>query len=320
MIVNNVFDIKSNPIFLKLENFIKTPQCYLKIEGLNVARSIKIKPAAKIIESLEKQYGEGLKDKVIICSSSGNLAIAMSIICKVKGYGLLCISDVLINKINKKLIKLYGSKLKIIKEKDKKGGYLAKRIEYIKNLLKTSERYTWCNQYGNEANVEAHYETTAREIFKEIPKVTHLFVGAGTTGTLMGCVKYFKKHSPKTKIIAVDAVGSVTFGKKAAKRRIPGLGTSRKPEIADASLLDDIVYVEERDTLKECHNFLKQRGILLGGSSGTVLSAVKNYPLDSKAVVVTISPDLGDKYLETVYNDSWLKTHYGIKGVDDDRQ
>lgn len=318
MIVKNVFELCCQPIFLKLENFIKTSECYLKIEGLNIAGSIKIKPATKIMEDLEQQYGASLKDKVIICSSSGNLAIALSIICSSKGYSLLCVSDVNMNRINKKLIKLYGAKLKIIKEKDENGGYLAKRIEYIKNLVHNSDKYLWCNQYANKANTQAHYDTTATEIFEEIPDVTHLFVGAGTTGTLMGCVKYFKKHSPMTKIIGVDAVGSVTFGKKAEKRLIPGLGTSKKPELADGSLLDDIVYVEERDTLKECHNFLKSRGILLGGSSGTVLSAVRNYPLDSTAVVVTISPDLGDKYIESVYSAHWLKTHFSIKGVDDD--
>ncbi len=302
MIIHNPLQIKSNPLFYHLPNFINTKQCYLKLEGMNIAGSIKLKSALSMIEALEKKHNNQLQQKTLICSSSGNLAIALSIICNTKKYKLLCVSDLNISSTSAKLIKTYGAMLHIITEKDTNGGYLAKRIQYIHNLLNESNDYIWFNQYNNQANSAAHYSTTAREIHEEIPQLTHLFIGSGTTGTLMGCAKYFKQKLPLVKIIAVDADGSVTFGGKAKKRTIPGLGTSRKPELVDPTIIDDVIYIKEKHTIETCHNFVKQRGLFIGGSTGTVLTAVKHYPLCPNDIVVAISPDFGDKYFDIIYN------------------
>lgn len=315
MIIDNVIELGAPPIFFRMENFSVTDNLYVKLEGLNVAGSIKIKTAASLISALESKYSyHELIKKQLVCSSSGNLAIALSIICNVKNYNLLCISDPNISLTSKKLIESYGAKIHMVTENDENGGYLAKRIEYIQSLLDKNDDHIWFNQYANPANLLAHYHHTAKEIADVFSdRLTHLFIGAGTTGTLMGCASFFKEKFPNTKIIAVDAYGSVTFDKKAAKRNIPGLGTSKKPSLLNKELVDEVLFINEIDTISTCYKVVKQYSLLLGGSSGTVLAAVQKYKFSPNDTVVAISPDFGDKYLDTVYDKDWVKKHYFLE-------
>lgn len=310
MIVKDPLQIKTHPIFYQLPNYCNTKDLYLKIEGLNIAGSIKLKSAESMIYALEAQSNIYLKSKILICSSSGSLAVALSIICKVKGYNLLCVSDPNMNKKSRDLIQVYGAKLHLVNSKDSNGGYLGSRISFIKKLLKESEQYLWLNQYANIDSKKAHYFTTAKEIHVELGHITHLFVGAGTTGTLMGCAEYFKENLPHVKIIAVDASGSVTFGYPPGRRLIPGLGTSRKPELLDENLVDFVMQISEIDTINACHYLLEEEGLFVGGSTGTVLAAIKQYGLKQNAVAVGISPDFGNNYIDTVYNLNWVKKNY----------
>jgi 2,3-diaminopropionate biosynthesis protein SbnA len=309
MIINKLTDISSKTVFYALDNFIKKSTLYLKLEGLNIAGSIKLKPAIWLVNQLEKQGTLVPGLSTVVCSSSGNLGIALSIVCKEKNYPLICVSDVNISPISKKTIELFGGKLILINRPDDNGGYLKNRIDYIKKLLATNAHYAFVDQYANQENVTVHFATTALEIAQEIPTIDFLFVGAGTTGTLMGCAKYFKEYFPKTKIIAVDSVGSVTFGMPPAKRFIPGLGTSYPPEIVDKNCIDDLIMVPEIKTISMCHELVQQRGLLLGGSSGTVLQGVRMYQnkIPAGSIVVAISPDFGDRYIHTIYDEAWLE-------------
>src|SRR5205085_12184167 len=136
-----------------------------------------------------------------------------------------------------------------------------------------------------------------------------LFVGAGTTGTLMGCARYFREYHRPVQIVAIDVVGSVTFGGPAGRRMIPGLGMSVAPPLLDASFVDDVVLVEEVDTVRACQR-LARKGFLFGGSTGTVLSGAVRWLEDHDAgdlVAVAIAPDLGERYLDTVYQTNWVQ-------------
>ncbi len=310
MIIKKLSEISSQPVFFEMEEFVQNSKVYLKLEGLNIAGSIKLKPAIWLINQLEKKGKLIPGYSTVVCSSSGNLGIALSIVCKEKNYPLICVSDLNISPISKKYIQLFGGELIIIDRPDKNGGYLKNRLDYIKELLLANENYCFVDQYDNEDNVKVHYATTAPEIAQAIPEIDFLFVGAGTTGTLMGCAKYFKEHSPKTKIIAVDAVGSVTFGMPPAKRIIPGLGTSFPPKIADRSIIDELLMVPEIETINMCKELVQKRGLFLGGSSGSVLQGVKTYQskIPEGSVVVAISPDFGDRYMNTIYDNNWLES------------
>jgi cysteine synthase A len=129
----------------------------------------------------------------------------------------------------------------------------------------------------------------------------------------MGCVQYFRKHSPRTKIIAVDSVGSVTFGQAPGKRLIPGLGSSQMPPIFRSAHLYKQQVVDERATVAMCRWLAKSNGVLSGGSTGTVVAglAAPSLGIPRDAVVVAISPDAGERYLDTLYNDEWVMQKFG---------
>lgn len=313
LIAENSLELVLDKVFCRLNNFLSLKaDIFLKVEGFNPAGSIKIKPAIRMLEALEEK-GEISPDRThIIESSSGNLGVAVSLACSTKGYHFTCISDPNISSRNEKYIKLLGGKLVIVKDRDKNGGFLNSRIDLIKRLLKEDKNLFWLNQYANCENKNAHYLSTAPSIFESFPEVDYLFIGAGTTGTLMGCAEYIRDHKLKTKIIAVDTFGSVTFDLPPSKRYIPGLGTSRKPELVDKSLIDDIVVVKEEDTIKMCRDLLREKAFLVGGSTGTVVAGIKAYvhKLEAAKNIVAISPDLGESYLDTIYDDPWVSERF----------
>ena len=169
------------------------------------------------------------------------------------------------------------------------------------------------NQYTNPGNWKAHYRTTAPAIARQFPQLDVLFVGAGTTGTLMGCARYFREWHRPVRVVAVDSVGSVAFGGAPGRRMIPGLGTSIRPPLLDESYVDEVVRVEEADTIRACHR-LARRGFLFGGSTGTVVSGAMGWLAQHDArelTAVAIAPDLGERYLDTIYQANWLRGLYG---------
>lgn len=279
----------------------------IKLEGLNPYGSIKLTPALELIEDLERSNKIG-RGSTIIESSSGNLGVALSAVCANKNYRFICVTDPNASPHSIALMKAFGAEIIVVQQKDTVGGYLASRIDLINKMCTEDDSLIWINQYANKNNWLSHYRNTAADISKEFKHVDWLFIGAGTTGTLMGCSKYFRKFHQNTKIIAVDATGSVTFKAPPAPRHIPGLGTSRRPEILEESIVDEVVHIDEISTVRMCKRVAK-KGLLIGGSTGTVLAAIEKYaskilPTD---IVVTISPDLGDKYLTTIYNDKWVE-------------
>ncbi|CAO3439369.1 2,3-diaminopropionate biosynthesis protein SbnA [Azospirillum doebereinerae] len=314
-ILTNPLDLIFQNLFFDVQGLAGKGRLFLKLEGFNVTGSIKIKPAMFMINDLERR---GLLEpgrSTVIESSSGNLGIALALVCALRGYAFICVSDPNLSPTNRRSIEAYGGRVVVVDRRDPQGGYLASRIEYIREELARNPGHVWVNQYANPANRQAHADWTAMEILNEIPRISHLYVGAGTTGTLMGLTRRFAELSPDTKIVAVEPEGSVTFDStRTGRRLIPGIGTSRRPELADPSGLDRIVYVSEIDTIRMCHRMARRHGLLLGGSTGSVLAAVAADAgrFDAGSTVVAISPDLGDKYLETIFSPEWVQDSYGM--------
>jgi 2,3-diaminopropionate biosynthesis protein SbnA len=290
---------------------------FLKCEGFNFAGSIKLKAASEMVEAAER---DGLlrPGSVLVESSSGNLGVALSIIAASKGYQFVCVTDNRCNLSTRRLMEALGSRVHIISEPDANGGFLGARIDYVRTLCASDHRYVWLNQYANPNNWKAHYRTTAPAIAAAFPGLDVLFVGAGTTGTLMGCARFFQQWHRSVRVVAVDAVGSVTFGGAPARRMIPGLGTSVRPALLDKSYIDDVVRVEEVDTIRACHR-LARSGFLFGGSTGTVVSGATDWLATHDAdglTAVAIAPDLGERYLDTIYQTNWLQDLYGDDVLD----
>ncbi|WP_441245529.1 2,3-diaminopropionate biosynthesis protein SbnA [Kitasatospora sp. McL0602] len=300
-------------LFLDLHGFIEGVDLALKIEGLNPAGSIKLKAAVGLLDDAERR-GLLKPGGRVIESSSGNLGIALSSVCAARGYRFTCVADPNTASASVALIKAFGGQVVIVDQRDANGGFLQSRVDYIQARLRDEPDLLWPNQYANQANPRVHYEHTAASIYKQYLNVDQLFVGAGTTGTLMGCVEYFRRHSPGTRIVAVDTVGSVTFGFPPGRRYIPGLGTSRRPEIFRPGVVDEVVMVPEAQAVQMCRRLAGERGILMGGSTGSVLAAVeqRKAEIPAHATVVAIGPDSGERYLNTLYDDDWVRGHFGF--------
>ncbi|MFH8804838.1 2,3-diaminopropionate biosynthesis protein SbnA [Streptomyces sp. NPDC017936] len=286
---------------------------FLKCEGFNFAGSIKLKAANGMVEAAERE-GVLKPGSILVESSSGNLGVALAIIAANKGYPFLCVTDARCNLSSRLLMEALGSRVHTIVDPDPKTGFLGARLDCVRALCATDDRYVWLSQYTNPENWRAHFRTTAPAIARQFPRLDVLFIGAGTTGTLMGCARFFRRWHRPVRIVAVDSAGSVSFGGPAGRRMIPGLGMSVRPPLLDESYVDEVVRVEEVDTIRACHRLVRH-GFLFGGSTGTVVSgaadwlARQNGPRDLTAVA--IAPDLGERYLDTIYQTTWLRDVYG---------
>jgi len=285
---------------------------FLKCEGFNFAGSIKIKAATEMVEAAERD-GTLRPDSILVESSSGNLGVALSMIAASKGYRFLCVTDRRCNLTTRLMMEALGSRVHVIDQPHPVSGFLGARIDYVRAVCAADDRYVWLNQYSNPSNWIAHYRRTAPAIARQFPQLDVLFVGAGTTGTLMGCARYFRNRHRPVRVIAVDTVGSVTFGTAPGPRMIPGLGMSTHPPLLDQSYVDEVVHVEEADTIRACHRMARS-GFLFGGSTGTVVSGATRWLAQHDTghlTAVAIAPDLGERYLDTIYQTNWLVDIYG---------
>jgi len=309
MIIESPLDLVFRDLFYRARNFCGDHDLFLKLEGLNITGSIKIKTAIALIENLEGQGVIEPSRSVIVESSSGNLGLALSLVCSVKGYRFICVTDKNASRTNVRGMELYGARVIIVDGRDGGGGFLEHRFNVIDELLKSDENAVWLNQYANLANANVHSEQTANEIAQEFKKLDWLFIGSGTTGTLSGVSGRLRQVFPGIKVVAVEPVGSVTFGGPPGTRNIPGIGTSVRPELANLAKPDRIIHIDEETTVESCLSFVRDHHLLVGGSTGSVLAAVRQLAgeFEPGDVIVAISADLGEKYLDTVYDPAWVR-------------
>jgi cysteine synthase A len=298
-------------LFVDLEPIVGQ-SLFLKCEGFNFAGSIKLKAATEMVEAACRDGVLG-PDSILVESSSGNLGVALSMIAASKGYRFVCVTDSRCNLSTRLLMEALGSEVHTITEPDPAGGFLGARLDYVRALCASDDRYVWLSQYTNPGNWRAHYRTTAPAIARQFPQLDVLFIGAGTTGTLMGCARWFRNWHRPVRIVAVDSFGSVIFGGRPGRRMIPGLGMTVRPPLLDDSYVDEVVHVEEADTIRACHR-MARRGFLFGGSTGTVVSGAMDWLSRRDAsglTAVAIAPDLGERYLDTIYQTNWIEAIYG---------
>ncbi|MFI5550514.1 2,3-diaminopropionate biosynthesis protein SbnA [Streptomyces sp. NPDC051738] len=310
-VISAPYTFNEEDLYVDLQSILGR-KLFLKCEGFNFAGSIKLKPATEMVEAAEL-VGVLTPQSVLLESSSGNMGVALSMIAASKGYRFLCVTDSRCNLSTRLVMEALGAQVHVVTEPSAHGGFLRARLDYIRALTGLDDRYVWLSQYTNPGNWRAHYRRTAPAIARSFPALDVLFVGAGTTGTLMGCARYFRQWHRPVRIVAVDSVGSVTFGGTSGRRMLPGLGMSVSPPLLDDSFIDEAVHVEEADTIRACHR-LARRGFLFGGSTGTVVSGAARWLAahdSDDLTAVAIAPDLGERYLETVYQANWVQGLYG---------
>jgi 2,3-diaminopropionate biosynthesis protein SbnA len=314
----HAYEMILDDVFLHLADVAAHADVYLKVEALNPAGSIKLKTAVSMVEAAERS-GVLRPGGRLIESSSGGLGVALAMVAATKGYGFLCVVDPNTSPQSLDVMRALGAEVAEVDRRDANGGYLGSRIAFIEQRVAADPHLVWLNQYVNPANPAVHGRCTAAAITAEFARVDYLFVGIGTAGTLLGCVEHFRRVSPRTRIIAVDAAGSVSFGTPAGPRLIPGIGASRRPELFRPELVDEMMLVSEEETIRTCRRLARRHGLFAGGSTGSVVSAIlrRAHELPPGACVVGISPDFGDRYTRTIYDDAWVAERFGPGCLDD---
>ena len=278
-----------------------------KLELTNPGGSVKDRPARYFIEQ-GLANGSIRANSHIVESSSGNLAIALAMVCKVHGLRFTAVVDPKISPINLRIIQCYGGNIELVTEKDRQGGYLETRIERVKHILREQPDAIWTNQYANDLNWQSHYHGEGEEILRDLDNpLDYLILGVSTSGTIHGIARRLREAWPNLKVVAVDALGSVMFG-ASSPRELPGLGASRVPELLKPDEFDQVIHIDDYESAVACRQLVEHEGIFAGGSSGAVIAAIQKISahLIHPARILTILPDRGERYLDTVYDDEWL--------------
>ena len=293
-------------------------ELFAKLEALNPGGSIKDRAARQLLRSA---IAAGRVDRrtVVVESSSGNMGIGLAQACAYFGLRFVCVVDPRTTAQNVAIMRAYGADIELVDAPDRDGGFLRARIDRVRAIVGASPNAFWPDQYGNLDNALAHRETM-REIAAALDgRVDYLFCPTSTCGTIRGCADYVREHRLATRIVAVDAVGSVIFAddgerrRPAARRLIPGHGAAVRPALYRDGMAVRCVLVSDRECVVGCRRLVATEGILAGGSSGAALMAVARLAaeIEPGAACVAVFPDRGERYLDTVYCDDWVRTHLG---------
>lgn len=279
-----------------------------KLEMLNPGGSMKDRPARFIVE-------QGLRDGTLrpgmrlVESTSGNLGIALAMATSLHGLSFTAVVDPKTSSANLRLLELFGADVEMVTEPDEAGGYLHTRVRRARELVEATPDAVLVNQYANDLNWRAYFETAGQEILDAVDgPIDYLVAAVSTSGSIQGIARRMRQEHPNMKVVAVDAVGSVIFGAQAGPRQLPGFGASRVPEILNVNEIDEVVHIGDAESAAGCRRLLATEKIFAGGSSGAVVAGLEHLAsrLDDSVRVVTVLPDRGERYLDLVYDDAWV--------------
>ncbi|MFF5405779.1 2,3-diaminopropionate biosynthesis protein SbnA [Streptomyces misionensis] len=302
---------------IELERLVPgfTSRVYAKAERFNPGGSVKDRSALSMVLGRIRS-GELVPGRsTVVESSSGNLAIGLAQICGYFGLRLICVVDARTTEQNIRILRAYGAEVEVVTQPDPETGeLLPQRLRRVAELLARIPHAYCPDQYANPLNSLAH-QSTMREIAEELGgEIDHLVLAVGTTGTLSGCAEYIRTAGLRTTVHAVDAVGSRLFDSPVScARLVPGHGASVVPPLLDPSDADDVVHVTDLECVVGCRRLVRREAILAGGSSGAVVSALERLAPTVRpgSNVVLILPDGGDRYLDTIYDDAWVRERFG---------
>ncbi|WP_243472057.1 MULTISPECIES: PLP-dependent cysteine synthase family protein [Winogradskyella] len=320
-VFDNVLQIIGNTPLIKLNRMTADydGEFYAKVEAFNPGHSSKDRIALHIIEEAERQ-GILSPGDTIIETTSGNTGFSIAMVSIIKGYEciLAVSSKSSADKID--MLRSMGAKVYVcpahVNADDPRSYYqVAKRLhEEIKGSI-------YINQYFNQLNIDAHYNSTGPEIWNQTNgEITHLVACSGTGGTISGIAKYLKEQNPEVKIIGVDAYGSVLqkyhetreFDEKEIyPYRIEGLGKNLIPTATDFDVIDKFIKVTDEESAHTAREISNSEGLFVGYTSGAAMQAVKQLNAEGEFKptdkVVVVFPDHGSRYMSKVYSDKWME-------------
>lgn len=288
---------------------------FSKLEFLNPMGSVKDRIAKYMIEKAEKD-GRIKPGDTIVDNSSGNTALALAMVCAIKGYKVKMVVRDSLSSEKIKFLKAFNVELVMVDhtlppESPDSYNNIAPRI------AKETPGGYYFDQHNNRENNEAHYKTTGPEIWEQMEgRIDYFVAGVGTGGTICGASKFLKEQDPNIKVIGVDPVGSIFYDYfhsnklvKPSPYLMEGLGDEFLIGCVDFSYIDDIYQITDKEAFLTARKLADQEGILAGGSSGATLWASLKLAreIDRPARVVTLFADAATRYLSSIYNDEWLK-------------
>lgn len=290
-----------------------------KFEGYNPGHSTKDRIALHIITQAEKQ-GLLKPGDTIIETTSGNTGFSLAMVSISRGYQCILAVSSKSSKDKIDMLKAMGAKVYVcpahVSADDPRSYY-----QVAKRLHSETANSIYINQYFNQLNVDAHYNSTGPEIWEQTKgKITHLVAASGTGGTISGAAKYLKEQNPDIRILGVDAFGSILkkfhetqeFDKNEIyPYRIEGLGKNLIPTATDFTVIDKFEKVSDEESAHSARELVLAEGIFAGYTSGAVMQAVKQYAaageFDKNSTVVVIFPDHGSRYMSKIYSDEWMR-------------
>ncbi len=266
---------------------------WAKLEDRNPTGSVKDRAALSMIEAAEK---DGLLRPgcTILEPTSGNTGISLAMAARLRGYRLVCVMPENTSEERRQLLRMWGSE--IVASPAEGGSNEAVRV--AKMLAEEHPDWVMLYQYGNPANAGVHYDTTGPEILADLPEVTHVVAGLGTTGTLMGVGRFFREHRPQVRIVAAEPrYGELVYG-------LRNLDEGFVPELYDESLIDTRFSVGPGDAVRRVRELLDQEGIFAGISTGAIVhaalgQAARAVQAGERADIALMVCDGGWKYLST---------------------
>lgn len=309
-------DIGNTPLIElnRITEGIKT-DIFAKLEFMNPMGSVKDRIAKYMIEKAE-QEGRIKPGDTIVDNSSGNTALALAMICALKGYHLKMVVRDSISSEKIKFLKALNVELVMID-----GTLPPESPESYNNIAPRIARETpsgyYFDQHNNQENNDTHYHTTGPEIWEQMEgKIDYFVTGIGTGGTICGVAKFLKEKDSRVKVVGVDPLGSVFFDHFHSKKLIKpspylleGLGDEFIIGCVDFSLIDDVYQITDKEAFLMTRELANKEAILAGGSSGASIWACLKLSreIDKSARIVTLFPDSANRYLSTIYNDDWLR-------------
>ena len=303
-IARKLTDLVGNTPLLELSNYNTSndlkARLIVKIESFNPAGSVKDRIALAMIEDAETK-GILYPGATIIEPTSGNTGVGLAFVSAAKGYKLILTMPDTMSVERRNLLKALGAELVLTPGVDGMKGAIAKAEE----LKANTPGAVILQQFENPANPAVHVRTTGQEIWADTDGRVEIFVaGVGTGGTVSGVGKALKAHNPLIKVVAVEPADSpVLSGGKPGPHKIQGIGAGFIPKTYDASVVDEIVQVQNDDAIRTSRELATKEGLLVGISSGAAVYAatkLAELPENAGKTIVALLPDTGERYLSTI--------------------
>ena len=314
-VFGNVLEMIGNTPMLELKRLDTGPcRLFVKMESMNPGNSIKDRIAVYMIDQAEKS-GRLKPGGRVVEATAGNTGLALALIAAQKGYDLTVVVPDKMSDEKISHLRAMGAEVHLARS-DVEKGHPEYYQEVAAAIADRDPNAFFINQFANEANPQAHYETTGPEIWGQMDGDVDAFVaGVGSGGTVSGVGRYLKERNPDVQVVLADPDGSILAPKvndglevKPGSWLVEGIGEDFVPDILDLSLVDTAITVDDGDAFHTARELLRTEGVLAGSSVGTLLEAALRYcraQTEPKRVVTFIC-DNGAKYLSKMFNDHWM--------------